>query len=165
MDMPAVTSMGIGYRPTQSTVVAIDARFIDYEGTQGFHGGSFQPDGSVDGFGWSNIWAFGGGVEQKLSEVWRVRGGYNYSQNPIPDELAFLNTPAPAIVQHHLSAGFTRSLSAKMDMHMVYYHVFRASQTGPYLGAQGAIPGASVTSRLREDSISIGITRTFGNLF
>ena len=164
MDMPAVVSMGVGYNPTRGTVLAFDTRFIDYEGTQGFQGGSFQPDGSVDGFGWNNIWAFGGGVQQQLNEFWKVRGGYNFSQNPIPDELAFLNTPAPAIVQHHLSAGFTRTLSAKMDMHFVYYHVFRNSQTGPFIGSQGPIPGASVTSKLAEDSISIGITKTFGGL-
>jgi hypothetical protein len=28
--------------------------------------------------------------------------GYNFSQNPVPAKYAFLNTPAPALLQHHV---------------------------------------------------------------
>jgi len=43
-----------------------------------------------------------------------LRGGYNYSQNPVPDSLAMVNLPAPGIVQHHVTVGAGFNLSRRL---------------------------------------------------
>lgn len=56
MDMPLVVSMGTGYSHVDGTLLAVDARWINYANTGGFSESGFDPDGSVAGFGWRNTW-------------------------------------------------------------------------------------------------------------
>ena len=104
--------------------------------------------------------AVGGGVQQQVSKSFKVMAGYNYSQNPVPAKYTFFNTPAPAIVQHHVSGGFIRSLG-NCDLAVTYYHAFRNSITGPWISSRGPIPGTSVTSKMSENSVTIGFGKTF----
>lgn len=159
MDMPQFVTMGIGVTAAAGTLLAADVRWINYANTRGFSASGFNPDGSVAGFGWRNIWTAGGGLQQKVGRKFFLRLGYNYSQNPIPAALSFFNTPAPAIVQHHITGGLTRAVSPKLDLHLVYYHVFENHQTGPYMGPQGPMSTASVTNKLAENSVAVGFTR------
>ena len=161
MDVPAIVTMGVGITPLEGTELAFDVRWIDYENTRGFKGQGFGPDGAVVGFGWESVWAYGGGIQQNITERLRIRGGYNYSQNPIRDELSFFNSPAPAIVQHHLSAGLSYEVKPGWDVHGAYYHAFNNEISGPFVGSSGPVPGTSVSSQLKEDSVSIGFTRRF----
>ena len=87
--------------------------------------------------------------------------GYNFSQNPVPAKYAFLNMPAPAIVQHHVSGGIVQILDSGWDVNATYYHAFRNSLTGPWLSPMGAVPGTSVTSRMSENSLTVGVSRSF----
>ncbi len=160
MNLPQVLSMGVAVSPAQNTHIGIDARWFDYENTTGFAKSGYNAAGSVAGFGWKNIWAVGGGVQQKVSKSIKVMGGYNYSQNPVPDKYTFFNTPAPAIVQHHVSGGFIQSFG-KSDLVVTYYHAFQNSITGPWISGQGPIPNTSVTSKMSENSVTIGFGKSF----
>lgn len=160
MNLPEVLSVGSAVSATKSTRIGVDARWFDYENTAGFAKSGYNADGSVAGFGWKNIWAIGGGVQQQVFKSIKVMAGYNYSQNPVPSSLTFFNTPAPAIVQHHLSGGFTKAMG-KSDLTVTYYHAFQNSITGPWISSQGAIPGTSVTSKMSENSITFGFGRSF----
>ena len=160
MDLPQVVSAGAGISPAKSTRVGIDVRWFNYENTTGFSKAGYNPDGSVAGFGWRNIWAVGGGIQQKVSRSTRIMAGYNYSGNPVPDRYTFFNTAAPAIVQHHVSGGFVQS-AGNWDVAVTYYHAFENSITGPWISGQGPIPGTSVTSSMRENSVTFGLGRTF----
>lgn len=161
MDLPQLISMGVGITPSRSTRIGVDARWFNYANTAGFSGQGFRSNGSVAGFGWTNIWAIGGGVQQQVARSLKLMVGYNFTQNPVPAALTFFNIPAPAIVQHHLTSGLVRTVG-KWDVNLSYYHAFENSITGPwYSPAMGAIPGTSVTSRMHENSGSIGLARTF----
>ena len=107
-----------------------------------------------------NIWAVGGGVQQKVSKSIKILAGYNYSGNPVPAKYTFFNTPAPAIVQHHVSGGFIQSLG-KCDLIVTYYHAFQNSISGPWISPQGPIAGTSVTSKMSENSVTIGFGKSF----
>lgn len=160
MNLPQVVSMGTGIAPAKKTRIGIDARWFDYSNTRGFAESGYTAQGAVAGFGWRSIWAVGGGVQQQISSSTRVMGGYNYSQNPVPARYTFFNTPAPAIVQHHLSAGLVQKMRG-WDGVVTYYHAFQNSITGPWISGQGAIPGTSVTSKMSENSVTIGFGKSF----
>jgi hypothetical protein len=89
--------------------------------------------------------------------------GYNFSQNPVPDKYTFFNTPAPAIVQHHVTGGLTQSVG-KIDLTVTYYHAFQNSITGPWISPMGPIPGTSATSKMSENSVTSGFGKSFQNL-
>ncbi len=160
MNLPQVVSVGGAVSPAKNTRIAVDARWFNYEHTAGFAKSGYNADGSVAGFGWKNIWAIGGGVQQSVSKSIKIMAGYNFSQNPVPASLTFFNTPAPAIVQHHVSGGFIKS-RGKSDFIVTYYHAFQNSITGPWISGHGAIPGTSVTSKMSENSVTFGYGRSF----
>jgi long-chain fatty acid transport protein len=160
MDLPQLVSMGIGISPTSRTHIGVDARWFDYADTTGFDKSGYNNNGAVVGFGWNSIWAVGGGLEQQITSSTKVIAGYNYSGNPVPAKYSFFNTPAPAIVQHHVSGGIVQKVSS-WDVNVTYYHAFRNSITGPWISGQGAIPGTSVASSMSENSLTIGLAKSF----
>lgn len=160
MNLPQIVSVGTGIGASKSTRIGIDARWFNYANTAGFSKAGYKPDGSVAGFGWRNIWAVGGGVQQQVGPSTKLMAGYNYSQNPVPAQYTFFNTPAPAIVQHHVSGGIVQTVQ-KWDAIVTYYHAFQNSITGSWISGQGAIPGTSVTSAMRENSVTLGLARSF----
>jgi len=162
LNVPAMVTMGIGVHLTSSTLLAVDGRWLDYENTEGFRGSGFNPDGSVRGFGWRNIWMIGSGLQQVINDKLTVRFGYNWSQNPVPDGLSFFNTPAPAIIRHRAGGGLTYRFSPGWALNATYYHAFENQGSGPYINpAMGAIPGTMVMNEMHEDSVSFGFTRFF----
>ena len=160
MDLPSVVSFGAGVGVTKSTRVGVDVRWFDYANTAGFDKVGYNANGSVAGFGWTNIWAVGGGVQQRVSSSTKLMVGYNYSGNPVPAKYTFFNTPAPAIVQHHLSGGVIQTVH-NAEVIVTYYHAFQNSITGPWISGQGAIPGTSVTSAMHENSLTLGVAKSF----
>jgi long-chain fatty acid transport protein len=160
MNLPQVVSVGGGAAVTKSTRIAVDGRWFDYADTAGFNKVGYKSDGSVAGFGWRNIWAVGGGVQQMVTKSTKLMAGYNYSGNPVPQQYTFFNTPAPAIVQHHVSGGIVQTMH-NTEVIVTYYHAFQNSITGPWISGQGAIPGTSVTSRMSENSLTIGFAKNF----
>jgi len=153
LDVPAVASGGIAVQALPNLLLTGDARYIFYENTPGFDQQGFNADGSVKGFGWKNIWVFAGGLEWRPMEKLALRGGYNYSQNPIPDSQSFFNIPAPAIVQHHATVGLGFLVTRRISIDLAYYKAFSNSITGPFVFPQGEIPQTSVTNELSESSI------------
>jgi long-chain fatty acid transport protein len=77
MNLPQLISMGAGVAVTKSTRIGVDARWYDYANTAGFSKVGYNPDGSVAGFGWHNIWSVGGGVQQIVTKSTRLMAGYN----------------------------------------------------------------------------------------
>ncbi len=87
--------------------------------------------------------------------------GYNFSQNPVPAKYAFFNTPAPAIVEHHASGGVVETLHSGWEVNATYYHASRNFITGSWYSAQGAVPGTSVNNRMPENSLTVGLAKSF----
>lgn len=160
MNLPQVVTVGTGVSPAKNTHIGIDARWINYANTSGFNQVGYDSNGAVSGFGWNNIWAIGGGVQQKVSKSIKLMGGYNYSGNPVPDKYTFFNVPAPAIVQHHITGGATWTVG-KAELTATYYHAFQNSITGPWISAQGPMPGTSVMSKMSENSVTVGFAKSF----
>ena len=160
LNSPAVLGAGIGVYPLPNVAIAGDFRYIFYESTEGFSvpdTGPFNPDGSVAGFAWENIYTIAIGLQYRPISALGLRAGYNYSQNPIPDEYSFINVPAPALVQHHLTLGLGWKFTRQFEVSLGYYHAFQNSGTGPILNP-AVPPGSTVTNELLENSIQLQFT-------
>jgi long-chain fatty acid transport protein len=156
MDVPAVYAAGISVSPTSAFNVAADVKYITYASTNGFREEGFNQDGSVKGFGWENIAVLALGAQWKANDGLTLRGGYNYSGNPVPDEQSMFNLPAPAIVQHHLTAGAGFRVRDGLQLNVAAYKAFENSITGSILRPNGPVPGSSVSSSMSETSFLIG---------
>jgi long-chain fatty acid transport protein len=157
LDTPAVFGIGAAFAPADFMVLELDARRLMYGSTKGFElenpDQPFDQFGAVAGFGWESIWSWSVGGQFGVSEAVYLRAGYNYSQNPVPDKLAMINVPAPAIVKSHLTLGMGLKLGGGFDLDLAYYKAFSNEGTGPLWGPQGPMPGSFVTNELSEHSL------------
>ncbi|MEN8145399.1 MAG: outer membrane protein transport protein [Gemmatimonadota bacterium] len=162
LNVPAVLSAGLGWQVTPSLLFAADATTRFYESADGFAladpNQPFDQFGAVQGFGWTDIWSISSGLQWETNDWLTLRGGYNWSENPVPDELTFINVAAPAIVQNHLTAGISLSMTPEMSLDLGYYKAFSNTGTGQMFGSTGPIEGTSVTNELSEDSILMGFS-------
>ena len=158
MDVPAVYAAGLSITPSSAFALGLDTKYITYHSTRGFKEEGFAADGSVKGFGWRDIWSFSAGLQYRPVSQVALRGGYNYSGNPIPNDLSMFNTAAPAVVQHHLTLGAGYAFSNGFGLDVAYYHAFKNSIDGPFQTPAGAMPGTSVKSSMSENSMLIGFT-------
>ena len=172
LDYPLIAGAGAAWRPTERWLIGTDVKWINYSDTKGFDKKNFAatPSGPyVQGFGWQDIWTLGIGVQYKVVPRVPLRIGYNYGGNPIPANQQFFNVFAPAVVQHHLTAGLGVELGRGVEVDVAYYHAFQNSASGPFISNGGAgyppinqaIPGTKVTNTLSEDSVSLEVAVKF----
>lgn len=158
MDVPAVYAGGVSWQPGSAWMVGVDAKYIDYENTEGFEETGFNPDGSLRGFGWKSIWSVAAGAQFRPTAAIALRAGYNYSDNPIADEYTMFNLPAPAVVQHHATFGLGYLFDNGFGLDVGYYRAFENTIAGPIQGMGGAAPGTEVKTWMSEHSILVGFT-------
>ena len=162
LDYPSILSLGLAYSGFARTRIACDVRHIDYEGTEGFQAAGFGPDGAVTGFGWSSIWAAAIGVEYDVTDRLRWRVGYSFNESPIDGQSIFFNSPAPALIQHHLSTGFTKEIGDCWDFSMAAKVGFENSVSGPWHAPGfGAVPDTDVRASLATYGLSFGVSKRF----
>ncbi len=160
---------GVSYRPSDTLMLAADLRWINYSDTRGFEDENYGVSSGpfVRGFGWEDILVVALGVQYKLSPVMVVRAGYNYGENPIPEEQQMFNVFAPAIVQHHFSIGMGYEFSNTLQLSLAYYRALEEEVSGAMI-SNGAgvplnqpIPGTTVTNTLSENSLSMQVSLKF----
>jgi long-chain fatty acid transport protein len=153
LDAPAIIGAGISYQGTERLFVEADWKYFFYSSTEGFEKSGFGADGAVQGFGWDDIMVVALGTQFQATDRFALRAGYNYSDNPIPDENSFFNVSAPAIIQHHLTMGLGWEFHEGVEVSGAYYHAFENEVSGPmWHPAMGQIPQSDVTSSMFEDS-------------
>jgi long-chain fatty acid transport protein len=163
LNVPAVVGAGVGVQAIPELLLTADFKYYFYKNTPGFEipsTGPFNADGSLAGFGWDNIYSISFGVKAEPADIVALYAGYNFSDNPVPDNLSMINVAAPAIVQHHISFGVGVRATRQFEITAAYYHAFRNSGTGEILNP--AIPPgtSSVTNSMKEDSILLQFSYT-----
>jgi len=157
MDVPAIYAVGVALNPSAKLHLGADVKYIAYSSTEGFEKKGYNPDFSVQGFGWEDITVVSLGGQYRLGEKMTLRAGYHYTGNPIPDAQSMFNIPAPAVVQQHLTGGIGYTIVPGVDINVAAYRAFENSITGP-IYRPTALPGTSVTNTLSETSLLIGFT-------
>jgi long-chain fatty acid transport protein len=159
MDAPAIYAAGLAWNVSPKLQTAADVKFYTYSSTKGFDESGYNADGSVKGFGWDDIMVVALGAQYAATDKVTLRGGYNYSGNPIPDEMSMFNLPAPAIVQHNISAGLGYKVRPGLEINLAGYVALENEITGPMMRPM-AVPNTSVTNAMSEKSVLLGFTFT-----
>jgi long-chain fatty acid transport protein len=156
LNVPAVVGAGLAVQAIPKLLLTADFKYYFYKHTSGFEipsTGPFNADGSVAGFGWDNIYSIAFGLKYEPAELVALYGGYNFSDNPVPDSLSMINIAAPAIVQHHISVGVGIRATSQFEITAAYYHAFKNSGTGEILNPAVPPGTSSVTNTLQENSV------------
>ena len=145
LDYPMILSLGLAYSGFERWTFAADVRYIDFAGTPGY-----------DQLGWRSVYATAVGAQFHVSDRLYLRCGYNYNQNPISSEMAFLNLSTPLIQQHNVATGFSFRLAENVDLSAAYVYLFHNSLTGP-VPAPLLGPG-TITNEIDAHSAIAGVT-------
>jgi long-chain fatty acid transport protein len=160
IDTPAVFTTGLAVKVTPQITLVGDYARIRYSSVEEFanplsntlQGTDLFGSDNGAGFGWNDIDVYKWGVQYEPDGTWVWRMGWNYGENPVEtSEIAFAIL-APAVSQHHLTAGFTRKLGASGELNVAYTHAFSNSETGPVPDAFG---GGSAKVSMVQDSIEV----------
>lgn len=145
LNAPPVLVGGLAFTPNDRLAIAVDGKWINYENTDGFK----------DTLGFKDINVVDAGIQWRATNTFTLRAGYNVGENPIPDELTFVNVPVPAIFEDRVTAGVGVRVNENLELDAAYYHVFENRITGPFLGPTGPVPGTSVTTEMTMDSLVV----------
>jgi len=164
MDLPLILSAGISYTGFRNTVLAMDVRYFDWGNTDGFKDvgyGSTDPN-QLLGLGWDNIFSVAFGVERKISNRLKLRGGYCWNENPVPDKHSVENVSAPLIMSHVLSCGTSITFANNWDLALAYSHAFENKITG----SRELVPGVpatalTVTNKAGADILNASVVKRF----
>ena len=83
------------------------------------------------GFGWDDMTVYKLGMMWTNNEDWTWRLGYSYGEQPIPDTEMTFNILAPAVMEHHFTAGFTLERTRGREFSMAFLYAPDVDLTGP----------------------------------
>ena len=163
LDYPMIVSAGIAYSGVDRLLLAADVRYVDFENTDGFSETGYNEFGEVQGFGWKSIVVAAFGLQYEVADGIPVRLGYSYNDSPIEDQYMFFNTPAPAIVKHHLAAGAGFRVSNAVQANVAVQYGLKNSCEGSWVlpsAMGGTNPMTTVYSDLSTLTFIVGASIT-----
>ncbi len=141
-DIPASVTAGFAYDVNTRLTVMADFQRIFYSGVGSISNSSSIPPpfGATGGpgFGWHDVNVYKVGLEYRASDIWTLRAGYAYSENPVQSADVMLNILAPGVVTHHFTAGATYKMSPKDSLDFAFVYAPDNSVTGP-VGVGGTV--------------------------
>ena len=82
------------------------------------------------GFGWGNADIFKFGAQWEPGDKWALRAGYSYTDQPIQDTEVLLNILAPAVIEHHFTAGVEYRINDSHTIQLGGMFAPESDQTG-----------------------------------
>lgn len=143
-DIPENYNLGVAWQATPAIKLALDYQRINYSkvNSVGNPVMSLGAPGASDapGFGWDNIDVWKLGMEYKHSPQLTLRAGYSHTDSPIVGDMTCatltncgevtLNILAPAVIEDHVTLGFTYTLSSGNEVTVAYMHAFENKVSG-----------------------------------
>jgi long-chain fatty acid transport protein len=133
-DIPSNVGAGVAVRLHPRLTAVFDYERIFYGEVASIANlGSNQAQlgaGNGPGFGWHDISVQKAGFDVQATSNLVLRAGYNHSGVPFDGTQTFFNILAPAVVQHHLTAGATWTFSGGKELSVAYQHAFGNTVNG-----------------------------------
>jgi long-chain fatty acid transport protein len=149
-DVPANWQAGIAVMPCEALTILLDVQQILYSGVNaianpmdvvnnspalpnGSPNPNFNPLGDNDGwgFGWEDMTIVKFGLMYNLPETWTLYGGYSYGKQPIPESEVMFNILAPAVVEHHITLGLSKTINKSHELMIAFMYAPQGSVVGP----------------------------------
>ena len=158
-DIPADLKVGLTVRTSDAIALNFDIEHIWYSDidsvgnpiqnvftcpTAGLGGMDFENclgGNNGAGFGWDDMTVFKVGMAWTAGEDWTWRFGYSYGEQPIPNSQMTFNILAPAVMEQHLTAGFTLERTPGRQWNFAVMYAPNVELTGP----QNFDPSQTVT--------------------
>ncbi|GMR08793.1 MAG: outer membrane protein transport protein [Gammaproteobacteria bacterium] len=147
-DIPANWSVGLAVKATPRLTVTADIQRIEYGDiraianhgptTSGLNvfaeGQGFLGANNGLGFGWDDMTIFKLGVEYNANNKWTLRGGISRGDQPIGNDEITFNILAPAVIETHVTAGFTYRPAGKADneWNFAYMYAVNNEESGAF---------------------------------
>jgi len=139
-DIPSNWTVGFAYKATPKVTLAFDVQTINYNEVNavgnplqnasllGGSGALGIPDG--DGFGWDDMTVYKLGLQWQQNDSWTWRAGYSHGEQPIPASEVLFNILAPAVVEDHVTCGFTWKPYENQELDFAMMYGFENTLTG-----------------------------------
>ncbi|MDD5723635.1 MAG: outer membrane protein transport protein [Syntrophales bacterium] len=158
-DQPQNVVLGFGYKITPKLRIAADVKWINWDSTMK-DGPQYTQNSSGSGAwhcNWDDQWVYAIGVEYDLTNMLKLRAGYNYGANPLPTGQAFEAIAFPAIQEDHYTVGLGVAITDKLDLNVGFMYAPEVTMSG----ANTAQYVASYETSLSEYSFDIGLAYRF----
>jgi len=151
-DIPATYTVGIAWDTSSKTTLTADIQVINYgdvaaianpigrltdgscvAGAMGGSGSGCLGASNGAGFGWDDmtIIKLGYQWEQNADWIWRV--GISNGDQPIPESETLFNILAPAVIETHITGGFTTKLAnSELSAALMYAPSTSVKGTNPF---------------------------------
>ena len=167
-DIPASIQAGIAVDVTPNLTLLADYRHIWFGSIASIANPSTnillgKPLGSDNGpgFGWDDVDVVKLGVEWRSSPSLTLRAGYSYATNPIASRDVQFNILAPAVVQHHITAGFEYTLDKAWSVEFAGLYAPEGSVKGTELPGFGN-PAHTIEISMYQFEATFGVKYKFG---
>ncbi|VAW60846.1 putative facilitator of salicylate uptake [hydrothermal vent metagenome] len=146
-DIPSTASLGLAWDTSDKSTLVFEVQSIYYSDVasisnsiSGLTNGTCQPGptggtgpgclgGSAGaGFGWDDMTIYKLGYEWGDTTLWRV--GISQGSQPIPKSETMFNILAPAVMETHITAGFTLPLGADSEFALAAMYAPKQSVSG-----------------------------------
>jgi long-chain fatty acid transport protein len=139
-DIPAMASASVTFKATPKVNLSFDFERIFYEGVDSISNpgpiltamGPMPPPGTGKlgtsnglGFGWEDINIYRLALDYRHNDQWTFRGGVAMNDQPIPDDQLLFNIIAPAVIEKHVTMGFTYRPNKSSEWSFAYMHAFK----------------------------------------
>ena len=181
-DIPSWLNVGLAWEITPGRRLVADIQRINYSDSSSISnpiGGIFPPPfggtcvpgngmtpavgagclggSSGAGFGWENMTVLKLGYEWGGESDWTWRVGYSHASQPIPDSEVVFNILAPAVIEDHLTFGFTKLMQGGSEWN---FNLMRALSNS-VSGANTFDPGQQVEIEMSQFQMGLGYAKKF----
>lgn len=159
--------VGIAFRATEKWILAMDVKryfwdnaidTITVKATDPDMAGAPPEVALPFVFDWQDQWIFAVGADYRWNDRLTLRAGYNYGENPVPDET--LTPLFPATVEHHLTLGFSW-LKDSTTYELAIEYVPSNERSNMNVNPQVNPFGPGLTVGHEQVTISFGVSRAW----
>lgn len=146
-DIPSTATIGLAYKVTPASRFLLDVQRINYTDVDAVAnpisnlinttnscatGNTSKCLGGSDGagFGWKDMTIVKLGYQWDTSGNWTWRVGYSDTKQPIPSSEVVFNILAPAVMEQHVTFGFTKLMDPKNEINFAFMYAPEVKQSG-----------------------------------
>lgn len=139
LDAPAFLNLGLAFKPRADLTLAFDLQHIWYSDVKALGNAMTNPlllcmQGQAQyclggnqgvGFGWQDMTVYKFGAQWEMQPDLALRAGYSYGKQPVPKDGVLFNVLAPAVIEHHFTAGLTKRLDPSKEISLAVMYAPR----------------------------------------